>query len=76
MLANIVDDLYLYVQWNNVAVAYFFCRHDIPQSLNARMILGSLARQLLHLIPDTSPAKDFLDATGLALDIEKLFALL
>ncbi|PVI08160.1 hypothetical protein DM02DRAFT_579308 [Periconia macrospinosa] len=54
LLANIVDDLNICAENDMVAVAYFFCRYDIPRSLTARTILGSLARQLLRTIPDLS----------------------
>jgi len=46
MLANIVDSLNLNFQDNGATVAYFFCRYDLPKSLTARAVLGSLARQL------------------------------
>ncbi|KAH7007108.1 ankyrin repeat-containing domain protein [Ilyonectria destructans] len=45
-LANMVDDLNLNKN-GNLPVAYFFCQHEAPESLRARTILGSLARQLL-----------------------------
>ncbi|KAI5456365.1 hypothetical protein BGZ63DRAFT_396492 [Mariannaea sp. PMI_226] len=45
-LANMVDDLNL-DRKDSPPVAYFFCRHDASESLQARTILGSLARQLL-----------------------------
>ncbi|KAH7371516.1 hypothetical protein BKA66DRAFT_572757 [Pyrenochaeta sp. MPI-SDFR-AT-0127] len=54
LLANIVDDLNICARNDMVVVAYFFCRYDIPRSLTARTILGSLARQLLRTIPDLS----------------------
>jgi Cdc6-like AAA superfamily ATPase len=73
LLANIVDDLNVYVQDKNFTVAYFFCRHDIAQSLKAGTILGSLVRQLLHPIPDLSMAEKFLDKTTAQLDFDKLF---
>jgi ankyrin repeat protein len=76
LLANIVDDLNLYVQNKNIAVAYFFCRHDILESLKARTVIGSLARQLLRPIPDLSMAVEFLGETTSALDFEELFSLL
>ncbi|KAF4975580.1 hypothetical protein FZEAL_7652 [Fusarium zealandicum] len=47
LLANIVDDLNLYAEKGKSPVAYFFCRHDIPESLRPRTIIGSLVRQLL-----------------------------
>ncbi|KAK2729382.1 nacht domain protein [Colletotrichum kahawae] len=43
-MANIVDDLNLDI---GSAVIYFFCRHDLPESLKCRTIIGSLARQYL-----------------------------
>jgi ankyrin repeat protein len=52
LLANIVDDLNVYAQKDKIVIAYFFCRHDIPESLRARTILGSLARQVLRTIAD------------------------
>ncbi|KAH9205014.1 hypothetical protein DL95DRAFT_318379 [Leptodontidium sp. 2 PMI_412] len=76
LLANVVDNLNLYVQDKNIAVAYFFCRHDILESLKARTVIGSLARQLLRPIPDLSVAAGFLDETTLALDFEELLSLL
>ncbi|KAJ4325597.1 hypothetical protein N0V94_000552 [Neodidymelliopsis sp. IMI 364377] len=58
VLANMVGDLYLSNEKTNFVKAYFFCKHDIPESLKASTILGSLARQLLYEIPDltTFPA--------------------
>ncbi|KAL1961500.1 hypothetical protein VTN77DRAFT_1661 [Rasamsonia byssochlamydoides] len=56
LLANMVDDLNLSVAKG--AVAYFFCRPDITESLKARIILGCLARQLLHQLTNL----DALDA--------------
>lgn len=47
LMANIVDDLNLATENLKITVAYFFCRHDLPQSLEARNIIGSLARQVL-----------------------------
>lgn len=46
LMANIVDDLNLDAQ-SNSTVAYFFCRHDESESLKAKTVIGSLARQLL-----------------------------
>ncbi|KAH7199198.1 hypothetical protein BKA60DRAFT_500612 [Fusarium oxysporum] len=58
-LANMVDDLYIHRQ-GNPAVAYFFCDHNNPESLRARTILGSLARQLLCTINElTAMSEDF-----------------
>lgn len=52
ILANIVDDLFLHSESHKTAVAFFFCRHDIAESLKARTAIGSLARQLLIQAPD------------------------
>jgi ankyrin repeat protein len=58
LLANIVDDLSLFSKKEKPLVAYFFCKHDVPESLQARTIIGSLARQLLRTVTDLSiPAK-------------------
>lgn len=76
LLANIVDDLSLLNAKERVLVAYFFCRHDVPESLKARTIVGSLARQLLCTITDLSlPAKSCqnLHIVG---DIDKVLRLL
>ena len=63
LLANMVDDINLHVQDKNTLVAYFFTRHDIPESLEARTIVGSLAYQFLRMIPD-------LDLTGTAVSVD------
>lgn len=47
-MANVVDDLNLE---NNTLVIYFFCRHDLPESLKSRSIIGSLNRQYLSHFP-------------------------
>ena len=58
LLANIVDDLSLSTMKDRSLVAYFFCKHDIPESLQARTIVGSLVQQLLCSILDLCvPAK-------------------
>ncbi|KAI9763674.1 MAG: hypothetical protein M1839_006322, partial [Geoglossum umbratile] len=76
LLANIVDDINLHVQSKSHVVAYFFCQHDIPESLKARTIFGSLARQLLRPIPDLAMVAEILDKTTSALDFERIFTLL
>ena len=75
-MANAVDDLNLHVQDKNIAVAYFFCRHDLPDSLKAQTVIGSLARQLLRLLPDLSMAAELLGETTPWLDAEKISSLL
>ncbi|KAH8786195.1 hypothetical protein BGZ57DRAFT_789032, partial [Hyaloscypha finlandica] len=76
LLANVVDDLNLYVQNKHIAVAYFFCRHDILESLKARTVIGSLVLQLLRPIPDLSMAAGPLGETTPTLDFEGLISLL
>ncbi|KAF2179739.1 hypothetical protein K469DRAFT_741530 [Zopfia rhizophila CBS 207.26] len=76
LLANIVDDIHLYVESKDITVAYFFCRHDIPESLKARTVIGSLARQLLLPIPDLTMVAPLLDKTTSTPDSETLISLL
>jgi ankyrin repeat protein len=58
ILANVVDDLHLHPV--KVPVAYFFCRHDIFDSLSARTIVGSLVRQLLCPIADLTNVENLI----------------
>ncbi|KAI1075988.1 hypothetical protein F5B20DRAFT_557779 [Whalleya microplaca] len=74
LLANIVDDLNLHGRNGQDIVAYFFCRHDVQESLKARTILGCLMRQLLHSIPD-SVLDELSDITITDLDVEQLSSL-
>ncbi|KAF7530955.1 hypothetical protein G7054_g9349 [Neopestalotiopsis clavispora] len=48
LLANMVDELNLSIKSTDSAVIYFFCRHDIQESLQARTIIGSIVRQLFN----------------------------
>jgi ankyrin repeat protein len=74
--ANIVDDLNLFTDSAQSPVAYFFCKHDIPESLRARTIIGSFVRQLLCTVPDLSvPAKSCGNTLAIG-DTEKLLELL
>lgn len=50
LMANIIDDLNIHVGTLNVPVVYFFCRYDTVESLQARTITGSLARQMLSAV--------------------------
>ena len=47
VLANMVDDLFLSRSSDQALTVYLFCRHDVPESLMARTIIGAIARQLL-----------------------------
>ena len=68
LLANIVDDLNICAQNKNTPVAYFFCKHDISESLKARTIIGSLARQLLRTKLDLTVAAQLCDQTAFDID--------
>ena len=74
LMANIVDDLNL--GNNDILVTYFFCRYDLPKSLIARTVIGSLARQLLVTIPDLANNIKSLDVTNITLDIDDILDLL
>jgi predicted ATPase len=37
-MANIVEDLNIQDEERNVTIAYFFCRHNLPESLEARTV--------------------------------------
>ncbi|KAJ5639244.1 uncharacterized protein N7484_007106 [Penicillium longicatenatum] len=64
LLANIVDDLNLNTQGQNTTVAFFFSRHDLPDSLKPRNIIGSIARQLLWSIPGMADKVSNFDFKG------------
>ncbi|KAF2804925.1 uncharacterized protein BDZ99DRAFT_425132, partial [Mytilinidion resinicola] len=68
LLANIVDDLHIHDGGKDIAVAYFFCRHDIAESLKAQTVIGSLARQLLRTVPDLAMVADLCERTTSAPD--------
>ncbi|KAF2260089.1 ankyrin [Lojkania enalia] len=73
LLANIVDNLHVQLPEKIVPIAFFFCRQDITQSLEARTILGSLARQLLRTLPDLSMLDEMLrDDQGSVENVRKI----
>jgi ankyrin repeat protein len=76
LLANIVDDLHLTIDKTQYPVAYFFCKHDVPESLRARTIIGSLTRQLLCTVPDLSVLAESCRTTLTTGDTGKLLELL
>jgi ankyrin repeat protein len=52
LLASIVENLSLHTKNDRLTIlAYFFCKHDVPESLLARTVIGSLSRQLLCAVP-------------------------
>ncbi|KAH7118972.1 hypothetical protein B0J11DRAFT_552234 [Dendryphion nanum] len=76
LLANIVDDLNIHASSDKTTVAYFFCKYDVPESLRARTILGSIARQLLRTMPDlTMVAQDCMESHATN-DTEKVLDIL
>lgn len=55
MFASIVDDIHFQMTDTRHLIAYLFCTHDVPESLRARAIVGTLVRQLLQFsAPDTA----------------------
>jgi hypothetical protein len=76
LLANVVDDLNLSTNQKGCTVTYFFCRHDVPESLKARTILGSLARQLLCTVSDLSVLTEECKNARSTGDIEEVLELL
>lgn len=76
MLANIVDDLHLFTKKEQYPVAYFFCKHDVMESLQARTIIGSLVRQLLRTIPDLGALSMYCEDTNANCTTETLLELL
>jgi ankyrin repeat protein len=76
LLANIVDDLNLSTDKALSPVVYFFCKHDIPESLHARTIVGSFVRQLLYTVSDLSVLAESCGNTRTTGDTGKLIELL
>ncbi|TWU72390.1 hypothetical protein ED733_000595 [Metarhizium rileyi] len=76
LVANMVEDLNLHAVQSKIPVAYFFCQHDEVASLQARCIVGSLARQLLLTAQDISKAKDHIHDHVQELGLDELSALL
>jgi len=75
LLANMIDDLNLHILDSGVPVAFFFCRHDISESLKASTVIGSLARQLLRPIL-LLHAELQIGQTAQAMDSEQILGIL
>ena len=75
-LASIVDDLNLSQGSGGSPVAFFFCRHDIAESLQAHTVMASLAFQLLRRLPDLSKALDLVDGNAQHLDLSDILGML
>ncbi|RMZ67759.1 hypothetical protein GMOD_00010145 [Pyrenophora seminiperda CCB06] len=65
LMANIVDDLNLSTEKTRLAVTYFFCRHDVPESL-----------KLLCTVPDLAVLSESCEDTRSTGDIEEVLKLL
>ncbi|KAI9704573.1 MAG: hypothetical protein M1820_005486 [Bogoriella megaspora] len=75
-LANIVDDLRMSIRDKATTVAFFFCRHDIQESLRAQTVIGSLARQLFQPFSELEGAAAYLNQNPPNPDIHNLLELL
>ncbi len=69
--SSVVEDLVI-TRTADVSVSYFFCRGDDLESLKARTIMGSLARQLLNGIPTKSFGRVDRDVDGITLNIDQI----
>ncbi|KAL8365190.1 hypothetical protein RB595_004139 [Gaeumannomyces hyphopodioides] len=76
LLANMIDDLNLHVQKEPLPVAYFFCRHDNSESLQARTIMGCLAQQLLGPPPGPAGLEGLIDLITPTMDLDGVTNLL
>ncbi|KAK3377515.1 hypothetical protein B0H63DRAFT_524803 [Podospora didyma] len=58
-------------------VAYFFCQHDVAESLRARTVLGSLARQVIEAVQTLNDAPHWLSgAHGSLPDTDTVLSML
>lgn len=73
--SSVVEEL-LVTKRTNVSVAYFFCRDNDLESLKAREIMGSLARQFLGGIPAKSFSKIDRDFGGITPNTEQIVSYL
>lgn len=82
LASSIVDHIFKLQQGSSLrtSISYFFCDFNNQQSRGTRTILGSLARQILHIFEETPEIDGKLKALFVTNhrepDIEELFALL
>jgi ankyrin repeat domain-containing protein 50 len=76
LLANIIDDILLDDQVRSNTLVSFFCRYNNIESLKARTIVGSLARQLLCQLPDHKFHGAVSVEVGAVLDLDEIVTLL
>jgi hypothetical protein len=74
IMASMIDDLNLFV--HKGIVAYFFCRHDISESLKARTVIGCLAKQLLQQSGNIDKLNEEVGEDLSTIDSDKMFQLL
>lgn len=75
-LASIVDDLNLVQRDDGIPVAFFFCRHDINESLQMHTVIASLAYQLLRGFSDLSSCLEIVDSTAQGLELSDIMKML
>lgn len=76
MLANMVDDLHLLAPSGNITVAFFFVRHDVSETLEARTVIGSIVQQLLSPFLDLTMAADLLTTISQMEPFEQMLRIL
>ena len=69
--SSVIEELVV-TEATNSTVGYFFCSHDDHESLQARAIIGSLARQFLSTLPASAFNKIDRDLDGMTLNIEQI----
>ena len=69
--SSVIEELVITKATNSI-VGYFFCRHDDHESLQARAIMGSLARQFLSALPARVFNGIDRDLDGITLDMEQI----
>lgn len=53
-MANIVDDLNLFVEDDNASIVFFFVQSELSASTKGRIIIGSIVRQMLQSVHDVA----------------------
>ena len=69
--SSVIEELVV-TKATNPMIAYFFCSHDDHESLQARAIMGSLARQFLSGLPASVFNDIDRDLDGITLNMEQI----
>ena len=69
--SSVIEELVV-TKATDSTIGYFFCSHDDHESLQARAIMGSLARQFLRALPPSAFHDIDRDHDGITLDIEQI----